>query len=72
MKQTIDAAPMAVAVSEMLEKLGIKEINAAYSTGLVWGGQNNKEIRKIYSPADGNLIASASSDKTVCLWRKQY
>src|SRR5690606_4710048 len=58
MKQTIDAAPMAVAVTEMLEKLGIKEVNPAYSTGLVWGGENNKEVREIYSPADGNLIAS--------------
>ena len=58
MKQTIDAAPMATAVAGMLEKLGIKEVNAAYSTGLVWGGENNKEVREIYSPADGNLIAS--------------
>ena len=58
MKQTIDAAPMAVAVTEMLEKLGIKEVNPAYSTGLVWGGQNNQEVREIYSPADGSLIAS--------------
>jgi aldehyde dehydrogenase (NAD+) len=58
MKQAIDAAPMATAISEMLEKLGIKDVNPAYSTGLTWGGQNNKNVREIYSPADGNLIAS--------------
>jgi aldehyde dehydrogenase (NAD+) len=58
MKQAIDAAPMATAISEMLERLGIKDVNAAYSTGLTWGGTTNKNIREIYSPADGNLIAS--------------
>lgn len=58
MENTIAKAPMNVAISEMLQQLGIKEINPAYSTGLNWGGQSNKEVREIYSPADGSLIAS--------------
>ncbi len=58
MEDTIANAPMTAAIGEMLQQLGIKEVNPAYSTGLVWGGENNKNVRDIYSPADGSLIAS--------------
>ncbi|KAA9333841.1 aldehyde dehydrogenase family protein [Adhaeribacter soli] len=67
----------------MLQQLGIKEVNPAYSTGLNWGGQNNKHVREIYSPADGNLIASvhmataedydnviATAEQAFKVWRK--
>src|SRR5690349_11577081 len=58
MKDTIENAAMTAAIADMLEQLGIKETNPAFSTGLNWGGQSNKNVREIYSPADGSLIAS--------------
>jgi aldehyde dehydrogenase (NAD+) len=45
-------------VQEILETLGIKDINPAYSTGLKFGGEQNDKIKEIYSPVDGSLIAS--------------
>lgn len=45
-------------ISEILNTLGIKEINPAYSTGLAWGGQANPDSKEIFSPADGKLIAA--------------
>ena len=44
----------------MLQQLGIKELNPAYSTGLAWGGQSDRATRQIHSPADGNLIATVN------------
>ncbi|WP_027003280.1 L-piperidine-6-carboxylate dehydrogenase [Hugenholtzia roseola] len=47
------------AISEMLETLGIKAINPAYSTGLEWGSTTEKRAtREVFSPADGEKIAS--------------
>jgi aldehyde dehydrogenase (NAD+) len=60
MKQAIDEMPMTKAIKDVLHELGIKELNPAYSTGLNWGGEANKTTRDIYSPADGNLIASVN------------
>ncbi|MDX5418880.1 MAG: aldehyde dehydrogenase family protein [Hymenobacteraceae bacterium] len=60
MKQAIDEMPMTKAIADVLQQLGIKELNPAYSTGLTWGGEGNKSTRDIYSPADGNLIASVN------------
>jgi aldehyde dehydrogenase (NAD+) len=60
MKQAIDEMPMTKAIADVLQQLGIKEQNPSYSTGLNWGGENNKTTRDIYSPADGNLIASVN------------
>ncbi|MDR3665855.1 MAG: aldehyde dehydrogenase family protein, partial [Ignavibacteriaceae bacterium] len=50
---------------EFLNKLGIKEHNFGASTGSKWFQTNDQGELKIYSPADGKLIASvylASSD----------
>lgn len=60
MKQAIDEMPMTKAIADVLQQLGVKELNPAYSTGLNWGGENNKTTRDIHSPADGNLIASVN------------
>ena len=60
MKQTIDELPLNKELVDVLKHLGIKEHNPAYSTGLAWGGQENKQTRSIHSPADGNLIAQVS------------
>ncbi|MDX5437791.1 MAG: aldehyde dehydrogenase family protein [Pontibacter sp.] len=60
MKQTIDELPLNKELADVLQHLGIKEHNPAYSTGLAWGGQENKQTRSIHSPADGNLIAQVS------------
>ncbi|GAB3198787.1 aldehyde dehydrogenase (NAD+) [Pontibacter aydingkolensis] len=57
MKQTIDELPLNKELTDVLQHLGIKEQNPAYSTGLAWGGQESKNARAIHSPADGNLIA---------------
>ncbi|WP_338790160.1 aldehyde dehydrogenase family protein [Bernardetia sp. Wsw4-3y2] len=45
-------------IQNVLNELGIKEHNACYSTGLNWASTGSRETRKIYSPADGKLIAS--------------
>lgn len=42
---------------ETLSKLGINELNEASSTGQVWASPATAEVREIYSPADGQLIA---------------
>ncbi|MFD2246153.1 aldehyde dehydrogenase family protein [Pontibacter ruber] len=60
MKQTIDELPLTKAVTDVLHQLGVKDINPAYSTGLAWGGQEGCTTKEIYSPADGNLIASVN------------
>lgn len=44
-------------IQKTLAALGIKELNDAASTGQVWGYPYEAEIREIYSPADGMLIA---------------
>ncbi|WP_400193519.1 aldehyde dehydrogenase family protein [Hymenobacter sp. B81] len=44
-------------IRQVLRQLGIQDINAAYSTGLQWGGESNEQVRSIASPADGKLIA---------------
>ncbi|MFD3000284.1 aldehyde dehydrogenase family protein [Pontibacter toksunensis] len=58
MKQTIDQLPLNAEIADVLQQLGIKDSNPAYSTGLSWGGQDGRTTRSIHSPADGNLIAS--------------
>ncbi|WP_242923527.1 L-piperidine-6-carboxylate dehydrogenase [Pontibacter liquoris] len=60
MKQTIDQLPLTKEIADVLQQLGIKDVNPAYSTGLAWGGQEGRATRQIYSPADGNLIATVS------------
>ncbi|MBG8552895.1 L-piperidine-6-carboxylate dehydrogenase [Hymenobacter guriensis] len=44
-------------IRQVLRELGIQEINAAYSTGLKWGGTDNEQLLSITSPTDGKLIA---------------
>ncbi|MBC5992969.1 L-piperidine-6-carboxylate dehydrogenase [Pontibacter cellulosilyticus] len=60
MKQTIDELPLTKAITDVLHQLGIKQLNPAYSTGLAWGGQEERKTKEIYSPADGNLIAAVN------------
>jgi len=45
-------------MSAVLKNLGIMELNPAYSTGIVWGGNAHPRIIDSYSPADGRKIAS--------------
>ena len=47
-------------IKDTLSKLGIKELNDAASTGQIWGHPTNPEIKDIYSPVDGKLIAKVS------------
>ena len=42
----------------VLAQLGIKAQNSAYSTGLEWASMGNREVRQIFSPINGELIAS--------------
>ncbi|MGV3598811.1 MAG: aldehyde dehydrogenase family protein, partial [Bacteroidota bacterium] len=42
---------------ETLSKLGINDLNEASSTGQAWASPATAEVREIYSPADGQLIA---------------
>jgi aldehyde dehydrogenase (NAD+) len=50
---------MTTDIQSILNKLGIKASNAAYSTGSHWGGESNTDTLKSFSPVDGKLIASA-------------
>jgi len=43
-------------IQSILNKLGIAESNAAFSTGSSWGGESNAETLKSFSPVDGKLI----------------
>ena len=45
-------------ISQLLNTLGIQEVNAAWSTGLVWAENAGQEIREITSPVNGQHIAS--------------
>jgi aldehyde dehydrogenase (NAD+) len=47
-------------INEVLEQLGIQEINPAFSTGIAWGGKSAREIRDIFSPVDGQKIAAVN------------
>lgn len=60
MKETINELPLNKALADVLNQLGIKELNPSYSTGLVWGGQEGRTVKKINSPADDNFIASVN------------
>jgi aldehyde dehydrogenase (NAD+) len=60
MKQSIDELPLITELADVLQQLGIKENNPAYSTGLSWGGQSERAARSIHSPADGHLIATVN------------
>jgi aldehyde dehydrogenase (NAD+) len=43
---------------QLLDSLGVKVVNAAYSTGVIWGNDNEGLLKEIFSPADGQRIAS--------------
>jgi len=43
---------------QLLEILGVKTVNAAYSTGVLWGSENEGLLKEIFSPVDGQRIAS--------------
>ncbi|RIJ36819.1 L-piperidine-6-carboxylate dehydrogenase [Pontibacter oryzae] len=60
MKQTIDELPIRKELADVLQQLGIKEVNPAYSTGLSWGGQEGRTTRTVTSPADGSTIATVN------------
>lgn len=46
-------------IQSILDQLGVKADNAAFSTGSNWGGVSNIESLESFSPVDGKLIASA-------------
>jgi aldehyde dehydrogenase (NAD+) len=50
---------MTTDIQSILNKLGIKASNAAYSTGSNWGGESNVNALESFSPVDGKLIALA-------------
>ncbi|MDQ3292062.1 MAG: aldehyde dehydrogenase family protein [Bacteroidota bacterium] len=60
MKQAIEASPQQIIFEEIKTALGIQDSNPAYSTGLTWGGTANKNTKTIYSPVDGQPIASVN------------
>ena len=45
-------------IQSILDQLGVKASNAAFSTGSKWGGDANTELLESFSPVDGKLIAS--------------
>jgi len=45
-------------ISQLLNTLGIQEVNPAWSTGLIWAEHSGQEIREITSPVNGRHIAS--------------
>lgn len=45
-------------IQKVLQELGIQPENPAASTGLTWLGRQDREVREIVSPADGNKIAN--------------
>ncbi|WP_421945414.1 aldehyde dehydrogenase family protein [Pedobacter sp.] len=49
---------MSADIKSILNKLGIENINPAFSTGNNWGGSANKESIDSFSPVDGEKIAS--------------
>lgn len=50
---------MTTDIQSILNKLGVKAVNSAYSTGSHWGGESNTDTLESFSPVDGKLIASA-------------
>jgi aldehyde dehydrogenase (NAD+) len=51
-------------IRDVLRQLGIQPENAAYSTGLRWGGSQNNKSRTILAPADGKRIAAVAMATT--------
>ncbi|RZJ81187.1 MAG: aldehyde dehydrogenase family protein [Flavobacterium sp.] len=45
-------------MNEVLKQLGIEAVNAAYSTGNIWGNTAGEKVIESNSPVDGKLIAS--------------
>lgn len=60
MKQAIDAIPQQTILEEIKVALDLAETNAAYSTGLLWGGTATEHAKTIYSPVDGKLLATVN------------
>lgn len=52
---------MEINISTVLEKLGIENLNPAFSTGQNWGKPGDAKIIESYSPVDGKKIAGASA-----------
>ncbi len=54
-------------VARVLQKLGIKTQNPAYSTGQVWGGKSEGgDLKSIFSPADGSHLATVRYANAKC------
>lgn len=51
-------ATQASETKQLLETLGVKSVNAAYSTGILWGSEGEGLLKEIFSPTDGQRIAS--------------
>ena len=47
-------------IRQVLRELGVEAHNAAWSTGLKWGGADNQNTRTIHSPADGKVIGTVA------------
>ncbi|WP_084708466.1 L-piperidine-6-carboxylate dehydrogenase [Hymenobacter norwichensis] len=47
-------------IQQVLRELGIQAENAAWSTGLQWGGTSNTHSKTIHSPADGRRIGTVA------------
>ncbi|MFN3316266.1 MAG: aldehyde dehydrogenase family protein, partial [Raineya sp.] len=45
-------------IQSVLAQLGIKAQNPAYSTGLEWASTGNRDVKQIFSPINGEQIAS--------------
>ncbi|UPL48413.1 L-piperidine-6-carboxylate dehydrogenase [Hymenobacter sublimis] len=47
-------------IQQVLRELGVEARNAAWSTGLQWGGASNEHTRTIHSPTDGHPIGTVA------------
>ncbi|GGG30187.1 L-piperidine-6-carboxylate dehydrogenase [Hymenobacter glacieicola] len=47
-------------IQHVLRELGVEARNAAWSTGLQWGGAGNEHTRTIHSPTDGHPIGTVA------------
>jgi len=52
----MEATSTQTEVMEILSRLGVKDVNPGYSTGLAWGEVTSQDLREVYSPGDGSLL----------------
>jgi aldehyde dehydrogenase (NAD+) len=51
---------MSVNIAALRNQLNINDDNHAFSTGTLWGSDENSEIKEVFSPVDGQKIAAVN------------